>query len=236
MVSTPTLRDLLKAGVHFGHKTARWNPNMAKFIFTAKSGVHVINLEETEKQMKAAGEYLAKAAAAGQTVVFVGTKKQAAEIVKKAALDCGMPFVNSRWIGGTLTNFSVIKSSIEKFKTEKSQLEAGGEGLSKRDIAKLKENVEKNEKIYGGLVNVTKQPDVLLLIGAHDEKNALREARAAKVPVAAIVDTNANPKLVDFPVPANDDATKSIELFANYFSAVIKASKTLAAKKNEEAK
>lgn len=233
MVTTPSLRDLLKAGVHFGHKTARWNPNMAKYIFTAKAGVHVINLEETTKAMQTAADFLAGLAKESKTVIFVGTKKQASDIVTKAADSCGMPYINHRWLGGMLTNFLVIKKSIDRFKQDKAHLESNDLDLSKRDLTKLRDNVAKKEKIFGGLTKLTQKPDALILIGAHDEKNALREARLAGLPVVALVDTNANPQLIDYPVPANDDATKSVELFVKYFAEVIKVNKPVVKKEKE---
>jgi len=225
---------MLKAGVHFGHKTSRWHPSMSGYIYTAKSGVHVINLELTAEKLAEAVAFLKKASSEGKVIAFVGTKKQASAIVEKAAKENGISYVNHRWLGGMLTNFDVIKSAIERFKTEKVILEGGkAEDLSKRDLTKLRERIEKGEKIFGGLVDLTKKPDVLILIGAHDEKNALAEARLAGVKTVALTDTNTNPALVDYPVPANDDATKSIELFANLFAKTIKESRTLAVKKEE---
>ncbi|MFA5927544.1 MAG: 30S ribosomal protein S2 [Patescibacteria group bacterium] len=233
----PTLRNLLDAGVHFGHKTSRWHPAMEKYIFTSKSGVHVINLESTAEKMAEAVNFLKELSASGKTVMFVGTKKQAANIIKVAAENCGMPFVNSRWLGGTLTNFDIIRGSVKKFEKNKKMLEGEeANALSKRDRTKLKEETEKAEKVLGGLVKLEKKPDALILIGAHDEKNALREAKNAGIPVIAIVDTNTNPSLIDYPVPANDDATKSIELFANLFSQIIKENKGAVVEKKEETK
>lgn len=235
MVKLPTLREMLNAGVHFGHKTSRWHPKMDEFVFMAKNGVHVINLEKTLEQTEKAVEFLKNLAQEGKTVVFVGTKKQASEIVKKAAIDCGMPYVNCRWVGGTLTNFETIKDATNKFVNQKAELEKGSENLSKKELSKLRDKVEKGEKLFGGIVNLTKKPDAFILIGSHDEKNALLEARIDEIPTIAIVDSNADPTLVTFPIPANDDATKSIELFAHLFAQVIKENKSLAkAKENNQ--
>lgn len=227
MVTMPTLRELLNAGVHFGHKTSRWHPKMDRFIFTSKSGVHVINLEKTYEQLDSAVKFMRKEALEGKTFVFVGTKKQASEIIKKAAINCGMPYVNTRWVGGALTNFDNIKNAIENFKKQKELLESEKDKMSKKEFSKISDKVEKSERLFGGLVDLKKKPDIIILLGAHDEKNALKEANIENVPVIALVDSNSDPTEVTFPIPGNDDATKSIELFANLFSAVIKESKSM---------
>ena len=174
MVNLPSLREMLDAGVHFGHKTSRRNPKMEPYIFMAKNGVSVINLEKTEEELEKAVAYIRELASFGKTIVFVGSKKQAGEIVKKAAINCGMPYINVRWVGGTLTNFETIKIAIKKFKTQKEELETSNAKLSKKELSKLREVVEKGEKLFGGLVNLEKKPDALILLGVHDEKNALR--------------------------------------------------------------
>lgn len=225
MYKLPSLRDLLEAGVHFGHKTARWHPKMKPYIFMAKNGVHVINLEKTEDQMKQATDFLAKIASEGKKVVFVGTKKQASAIIKQAAIDCGMPYVSSRWIGGTLTNFVTVKAAISNFVKTKEQIENEADKLSKKELSKLRDRVAKGEKIFGGLVSLEKKPDAMIVIGAHDEPNAVREAIIENVPIVAIMDTNSDPSEIEFPIPANDDATKSIQLFAELFAKVIKENK-----------
>jgi small subunit ribosomal protein S2 len=228
MVETPTLKEMLEAGVHFGHKTSRWHPKMAPYIFASKSGVHVINLERTQEKLREALLYLAKVASEGKKVVFVGTKKQAGEIVKSAAENCDMPYVTERWLGGTLTNFSVVQRAIKKL--ERMKIQASGpdiETLKKRDRVKLLQAIEKSEKLVGGLVRLTELPEALILIGAHDEKNAAAEAKAAGIKIVALLDTNANPSEVDFPIPANDDATKSIAMFVKLFADTIKKNKTL---------
>lgn len=228
MVRQPSLREMLEAGVHFGHKTSRWHPSMAEFIFMAKSGVHIINLEKTAEELAKTTEFLKKLAADGGTAVFVGTKKQAGEIVKKAALDCGMPYVNVRWIGGTLTNFANIQGAIAKFKKQKEEYDnEKSAALSKKEKAKLSREIAKHEKLFGGLVNLNKKPNAFILFGAHDEKNALAEAKNENISVIAMCDTNANCSNVDYPIPANDDATKSIQLFADLLSKVIKENKKI---------
>lgn len=230
MVITPSLREMLEAGVHFGHKTSRWHPKMGKFIFGAKSGVHVIDLEKTEEQLKVALDFLASAAKEGKTVLFVGTKKQAQEIVKKAAEDCGMPYVVSRWLGGMLTNFNTVQKAFKKLERAKITIgSAEFEQMKKRDKVRLQKEIEKGDRLVGGLIGVNREPNVIILIGVHDELNAISEAKKAGVTTIGIVDTNADPDLVDFPIPANDDATKSIGLFADLFAKTIKENKSAAA-------
>lgn len=231
MVKEPSLREMLDAGVHFGHKTSHWHPKMEPYIFMAKNGVHVINLEATQKELEKAIEFVKKLAVDGKTIVFVGSKKQASDIIKKAAINCGMPYINFRWVGGTLTNFDVVRTAINKFKKQKEEIDNKDTKLSKKELSKLRAEVEKGERIFGGLVNLDKKPDAFILLGLHDEKGALKEAILSNIPVVALVDTNADPTLVQYPIPGNDDATKSIELFANLFSAVIKENKVFAAKK-----
>ncbi len=229
MAITPTLRQLLDAGAHFGHKTSRWNPNMEPYIFTSKSKVHVINLEKTSEKLTEATNFIARMAKDNKKFIFVGTKKQSSELIKKAAIDCGAGYVNVRWIGGTLTNMDVIRSSVNKFKKQKEQVDIE-KGLSKKELARIKKEIARGEKIFGGLVNLDKKADALILFGSYDEKIALAEARVEGVPVIALVDTNADPTKIDYPIPANDDATKSIELFANLFAKVIKENKPVAQK------
>lgn len=226
MVSLPTLRELLDAGVHFGHKTSRWDPRMKKFIFTSKNGVHVINLEKTSEQLNEAVEFLSKSAMNGRNIVFVGTKKQAQEIVKKAASSCGCPSITERWLGGTLTNFSVILKAVKNLERMKLKIASPDiEEMRKRDRVKLQKDIEKAERLVGGLLGLTNKPDILVLIGSHDEKNAVKEASSLSIPMVALVDTNANPEVIDYPIPANDDATKSISLFADLFAKVIREGK-----------
>lgn len=224
MIQQPTLREMLDAGVHFGHKTSRWSPKMAPYIFIAKSGVHVINLEKTAEKVAKAAEFIAREAAQGKTFVFVGTKKQSGGIIKDAAISCSMPYVSVRWLGGTLTNFDTIKNSVKKFKQNREELENPNTGLSKSELSKIRREVEHGEKYLAGLEKLTRKPDALILFGSHDEKNAVKEAKVVGIPIIALVDTNADPTLVDYPVPANDDATKSVKLFADLFAAIINES------------
>jgi len=232
MVMLPSLTELLEAGVHFGHKTARWNPKMAPYIFAAKSGVHLINLEKTVEKLKIALDFLAEASKEGKVIVFVGTKKQARDIVYKAAQSCNMPYVTERWLGGTLTNFEIVQRAFNKLERNRITLtEEKGIEMSKRDKSMLQKEIEKGEKLVGGLVGLKKKPDILILIGSYDEKNALLEAKGTGVKTIGLVDTNADPTRVDYPIPANDDATKSISLFAELFAKIIRESRGTAQQK-----
>jgi len=230
MITQPTLREMLEAGAHFGHKTSRWDPRMKKYIFTAKSGVHVINLEKTAEKLAEACDFLGKMAASGKNIVFVGTKKQAQEIVKKAAESCNCSSITERWLGGTLTNFNIVMRGVKNLDRLKVKLNSPEfEEMRKRDKVKLQKEIEKGEGLVGGLLGLKAKPDVLILIGSHDEKNALKEATKIGVTTVALVDTNSNPEAVDYAIPANDDATKSISLFANLFAKVIKEGKAAGA-------
>ena len=222
----PKIQELLDAGVHFGHKTSRWFPKMEPYIFISKSGVHVINLEKTEEKMKEAVDFVRSQAGMGKTFIFVGTKKQSGEIIKEAAISCGMPYENNRWLGGTITNFESIKNASRKLKKQKEVLETNEEGLNKSELSKIRREVARGEKFLGGLVGMERKPDGLILFGVHDEKIALKEAKCEKIPVVALVDTNADPNSVEYPIPANDDATKSVKIFAQLFADVINESKT----------
>ena len=225
MVEAPTLREMLDAGVHFGHKTSRWSPKMAPYIYVAKTGVHVVNLEKTAEKLAEAVNFIRKEAVSGKVFVFVGTKKQSGDIIKEAALSCGMPYVNVRWLGGTLTNFDMIKNSVKTFRKQKEELENPNSELSKSELSKIRKEVEHGEKYLGGLDKFERKPDALILFGSHDEKIAAREAKKVGVPIVALVDTNADPTGIDYPIPANDDATKSVKLFAELFAAIITESK-----------
>lgn len=237
MVTLPTLREMLDAGVHFGHKTSRWHPKMAPFIFISKSGVHVINLEKTVEKLQEALNFIEKEAAAGKTFVFVGTKKQSGDIIQAAAISADMPYVSSRWLGGSITNFEAIRSAARKFKKQKEEIENEEKSdLNKSELSKLRKEVARGEKFLGGLANLDRKPDALILFGSHDETIALKEAKNGKIPVIALVDTNANPNDVEFPIPANDDATKSVKLFAELFAKTINEAKVKSQSEKKEDK
>ena len=211
-----TMKELLEAGVHFGHQKERWNPKMKRFIFTERNGIHIIDLQQTLKYFEQAYDYIADLVANGGTVLFVCTKKQGQDIVEEEAKRCGMFYVNKRWLGGTLTKFQTIRKSIFKLKMLKKMEEEGiFERLPKKEAMKLRRKKEKLEKYIGGIENMNRIPDALFIVDIVREENAVREARRAGVPIVALVDTNADPDLVDIPIPANDDAIRAIKLLTS---------------------
>jgi len=212
----PTLEALLEAGAHFGHKTSKWHPKMKPFIFGERQGIHIINLEETQKLLEKALAFVKQTAARGGIVLFVGTKKQAADIVKKEATRAGMPFVNTRWLGGTLTNFAVIHQVIKKFKELLRKQEQGElSKYTKFEQMKISEEIEKLEQSVGGIRELSRIPDVVFILDIRRDKTALREAQRRGVKIVALTDTNVDPTQVDYAIPANDDAVKSIELLTH---------------------
>ncbi|WP_040371933.1 MULTISPECIES: 30S ribosomal protein S2 [unclassified Desulfurobacterium] len=210
------MKELLEAGVHFGHQKERWNPKMKRFIFTERNGIHIIDLQKTLKYFDEAYDYVADLVANGGTILFVCTKKQGQDIVKEEAERCGMFYINKRWLGGTITNFETIKKSIFKLKMLKKMEEEGiFEKLPKKEAMKLKRKKEKLEKYIGGIENMKRIPDALFIVDVVREENAVTEARKAGVPIVALVDTNADPDLIDYPIPANDDAIRAIRLLTS---------------------
>ena len=211
-----TMKELLEAGVHFGHQKERWNPKMRKFIFTERNGIHIIDLQQTLKYFEQAYDYVADLVANGGTILFVCTKKQGQDIVKEEAQRCGMYYVNKRWLSGTHTNFQTIRKGIFKLKMLKKMEEEGVfDRLPKKEAMKLKRKKEKLETYIGGIENMNRLPDALFIVDVVREENAVREARKAGVPIVALVDTNADPDLVDIPIPANDDAIRAIRLLTS---------------------
>jgi small subunit ribosomal protein S2 len=209
-----TLKDLLEAGVHFGHQTKRWNPKMKPYIFMEKSGIHIIDLQKTLDTAQVAKEAIRKAAEKGQDVLFLGTKPQAKNAMREEATRCGMPYVTERWLGGTLTNFGTIRKSIDKLEyLEKIETDGRIEQFSKKEALKLGKEKEKLLKSLGGIRSMSSLPAVLFVVDTKKEINAVREARKLKIPIVGLIDTNADPGDVDFPIPANDDAMRAINLF-----------------------
>ena len=227
MKESPTLLEMLQAGVHFGHKSSRWHPKMKPYIFGERNNIHIINLEITAQKLKETMDFVRNIAASGGVVIFIGTKAQAKEIIKKHALDCGMPFVNSRWLGGTFTNFKTIKSVLDKFKSLKAQKASGAlEKYTKKEQSEFKKEIEKLDGLVGGIENLAKLPEAVFIIDAKMEKTAIYEASKKNVPVVGICDTNINPDDLDYPIPGNDDAVKSIELLVGLMAEAIKEGKT----------
>lgn len=220
MVTTPTLVELLQSGAHFGHQTSKWHPRMKKYIFGSRNGIHILNLEETQKGLEKALNYLKSVAARGGTVLFVGTKKQAAKIVEAAAASCGMPHVTKRWLGGTLTNFSAIAAMLRKFKDLKRKQERGElVKYTKFEQQKFGEQIEKYEEKVGGIQELARIPDALFIFDIRKDNTALDEASRRGIPIVAVCDSNVDPTDVDYPIPMNDDGVKAIELIARLAAA-----------------
>lgn len=211
-----SVKEMLEAGAHFGHQTHRWDPRMKPYIYGARNGIHIINLEKTVRMYAIACEVIEKTIAEGGDVLFVGTKRQAQGIIEQEAKRCQMYFVNQRWLGGTLTNFRTIRSSIERLQElEKKRDEGGLEGLTKKEKLGVEREIIKLTKAFGGIKGMSRLPSALFVIDPHTESIALLEARRLKIPVIALADTNCNPEGIDYLIPANDDAIKSINLFTS---------------------
>ena len=209
-----TMKELLEAGVHFGHQTRRWNPKMKEYIFGERNGIHIIDLQKTLKMFRDASRFLSEMTGQGRSVLFVGTKRQAQEAVAEEARRCGMYFVNHRWLGGTLTNWATLQKSIKRLKTLNAMIEDGRMAqLSKKESARLERERKHLHQNLEGVENMTTPPDVMVVIDSHTEMIAVREARRMGVPVVAVVDTNSDPDQVDWIVPGNDDALRAIRLF-----------------------
>ncbi len=213
MPDTVTVKQLLEAGTHFGHQTSRWHPRMKKYIFTKRNGIHIIDLEQTADLLEKACHFIQEVVAEGGTILFVGTKKQAQEAVEEEAKRCGMYYVNQRWIGGVLTNFATIQARIDYLvRLEDQQSRGDFTRLPKKEALKLGEEILRLNRLLGGFKEMTSLPAALFIIDPTKERIALAEAKRIGIPVVAIVDTNCNPDDIDYPVPANDDAIKTIRL------------------------
>jgi small subunit ribosomal protein S2 len=215
-MSVISMKQLLEAGVHFGHQTRRWNPKMAPYIFTERNGIYIIDLQKTVKKMEEAYDFVKAESVEAKEVLFVGTKKQAQDSVKEEAERCGMHFVNERWLGGMLTNFKTIRTRVGRL-TDLEKMEQDGtfDLLPKKEVIKLKHEMEKLEKNLGGIKHMTRVPDVLFVVDPRKEKNAVAEAKILGIPVVGIVDTNCDPEEVDFVIPGNDDAIRAVKLIAS---------------------
>jgi len=210
-VPSDLIKQLLEAGVHFGHQTKRWNPKMKKFIFGSRSGIYIIDLEKTEECINAARDFLTEITSKGEFVLFVGTKKQAQDVIKQEAIRSGMYYVTDRWPGGMLTNFATIKKSINRLKEiEKMRVDGTFEKLTKKEVARLEKELAKLNKNFSGIVPMERMPKAAFIVDTKKEETAVAEARRLGIPIIGLIDTNSNPDLVDYPIPGNDDATKSI--------------------------
>lgn len=218
-MSIATMRELLEAGVHFGHYTRRWNPKMRPYIFTERNGIHIIDLAQTVKAIDAATAFLRDTVANGGTVLFVGTKKQAVEAIKTAAEGVSMPYVTHRWLGGMLTNWKTISGSIKRLKTIEERLSGDTHGLTKKEVLQMTRERDKLELSLGGIREMGGIPDVMFVIDANKEELAIKEANTLGIPVVAILDSNVSPDGIAFPVPANDDASRAIRLYCDAIAA-----------------
>jgi small subunit ribosomal protein S2 len=218
------LKDLLEAGVHFGHQTKRWNPKMKQFIFGERNGIYIIDLAKTAKLFRSAEEFVHNLAADGRTILFVGTKRQAQDAIAEEAQRSGMFFVNQRWLGGLLTNFSTIQRSLARLRDlEAMETDGRYETITKKEIAQVEKEKRKLQKNLEGIRNMTRLPDAIFVVDTRKEKIAVDEARKLKIPVIGIVDTNCDPDEVDFVIPGNDDALRAIRLFASKIAEAVTA-------------
>ena len=235
MSKIPNLVDMLKAGAHFGHQTSRRHPKMAPYIFTQRNGVHVFDLELTQVELEKTLNHVKELASNGKTVLFLGTKKQAKEAVKNSAINCGMPYLVERWIGGMLTNFPEVKKRLRKYNELKTQFANGEiERYTKKEILNLKQKMEKMEKYLIGLVGLEKLPDAIYVASVHAEKTAILEAQRMGVEIIGVCDTNANPTKTDWMIPANDDAVNSIKMITELIADAINEGKLEFQKKRAE--
>ena len=220
-----TMKSLLESGVHFGHQVKRWDPRMKKYIFASRNGIHIIDLQKTIAAIRESYEAVRKIASSGKSVLFVGTKKQAQQAIQKEAERCGMFYVNNRWLGGMLTNFSTIKKSLQRLKKiEKMEVDGTFANHTKKEVSALQKEKAKLEKNLGGIKEMKELPGAIFIIDTHKEQIAVAEAHRMGIPVIAVVDTNCNPEGIDYPIPGNDDAIRAISLFTSIIAnAVIEA-------------
>ena len=214
-MSVVSMKQLLEAGVHFGHQTRRWNPKMDRYIFAERNGIYIIDLQKTVKKLEEAYAFVKEVSENGGEVLFVGTKKQAMDSIREEAIRCGMPFVNARWLGGMLTNFGTIQTRIKRLAQLKAMEQDGTFALlPKKEVIKLNLEIEKLEKFMGGITNMKKQPAALFIVDPRKERIAVAEAHKLGIPIVAIVDTNCDPDEVDYVIPGNDDAIRAVRLIA----------------------
>jgi len=220
------LKDLLEAGCHFGHQVTRWNPKMKPYIFDARDNVHIFDLVKTKEGLEAAYAFVKDLASQGGKIVLVGTKRQAKDIIREAAIKIGMPYVCERWVGGTITNWEVIKKNIDKLKDLKTKKQAGEfNNYTKKENLLIDREIGRLEQMYGGIADLEKLPEAIFVIDVKKEFGAVKEATERGVKIIGVVDTNSDPSLIDYVIPANDDATKSIELIVNYIAQAIEEGK-----------
>jgi len=231
-----SLEDLLKSGVHFGHLTRRWNPKMKPYIFMERNGIHIIDLQKTMQNLEKAYNALKEIAATGDPILFVGTKNQAKEILQSEAIRCEMPYIVERWLGGTLTNFSTIKKSIRHLENlEKMNLDGTIEKLTKKERLHIDREIEKMKKVFIGIQDMKKIPSAIFIVDIKKEEIAVKEARKLNIPIFALVDTNCDPDLIDYPIPGNDDSAKSVTIISKIVAdAILEGRESIQAKALEE--
>lgn len=230
-----TVRQLLEAGVHFGHPTRRWNPKMEKYVFAEKDGMYIIDLQKTIKKLKEAQKFVKEVAASGGSVLFVGTKKQAQAVVEEEAKRCGAFYVTRRWLGGMLTNFSTVRQSVAKLEELERMIEDGTlEKLSKKEAMKLKKKYERRKEIFEGIRGMTFLPSLVFVVDPKKEKIGVSEAKKLGIPVVAIVDTNCDPDVIDYVIPGNDDAIRSIKLITSLIADAVIEGRLMAEKAGGE--
>lgn len=231
MTSIPTMKDLLEAGSHFGHEAKRWNPKMAQYIFTNRGGIHVIDLEQTEKMLKVASDFVIDQVSKGAEIVFIATKKQAQDFTREEAIRSGAMYMTKRWVGGLFTNFEAVKKTLNRFKeTAEQKAKATELGLTKKEKLLLDRHLEKVEKVFGGVKDIEKLPEIIFVVDSKKELNSVLEARKMGIKIVAITDTNSDPTLIDYPIPANDDAIKSIQLIVKTIADSVLEGKQLVGK------
>lgn len=242
MYEIPDLVELLKTGAHFGHQVSKWHPKMKPYLFGSRNGIHIINLEQTVVKLKEVLDAARDMTAKGGTIVFLGTKRQAAPIVEKYAKECQSPYITNRWLGGTFTNFAEISKLIKKLNEYRAKRDSGGfDKYTKKERVVIDREIEDMERKVGGIATLSKLPDAVYVVDAKHEKTAVEEARAKNVPIFAMIDSNINPEDITYGIPANDDAVKSIEMITRLFSEAVNEGrkmreKDVAAKKAEVAK
>ena len=219
------IKDLLDAGIHFGHKTNRWNPKMSEYIFGHRNGIHIIDLQKTVVLLNEALKIIKDYASEGKNILFIGTKRQASDLIEKYAIDCKQYFINRRWLGGMLTNWDTIQNSIKRLKNLEEILETKINSYTKKEILNFENSVEKLNKALGGIKNMVGKPDLLFIIDTNKEILAVKEANKIGIPIVAVLDSNSNPEGIDYPIPGNDDAIRSIEFYCNAVSETIKDNK-----------
>lgn len=228
------MRGLLEAGVHFGHQTKRWNPKMKPYIFTKRNGIYIIDLRFTMEKLKSAYQYMKDIAAKGGSVLFVGTKKQAQSAIIEEAQRCGQPYVGKRWLGGTLTNYSTIKRSVDKMKKLEKKLELDRDKLSKKEQVDIEKEITRMKSFYEGIRDMKRLPEAMWIVDIKREINAVMEAKKLHIPIFAVADTNCDPDLIDYLVPGNDDAIRAVKLLTQVMADAVIEGSTMAAKKDLE--